>query len=91
VADAITLEKALYDGLNAAGYAESGFTQLEDLLKAIKHFATLTGADHLATIASAAMTVAQEFQVIAEDYTELFEAARAELKSHPRAPRRLMP
>ena len=77
----VTLEIALHDGLNAAAYAESGFTQLEDLLKAIRHFATLTGADYLATIAAAGMTVAQEFRIIAEDYVENFEVARAEVQS----------
>jgi hypothetical protein len=79
--ETVTLKKALHDGLNAAAYAESGFTQLENILKAIKHFATISGQDHLATIASAGMTVAQEFQIIAVEYVDLFEAARAEVQS----------
>src|SRR5471032_3405027 len=69
----VTLKKALRDGIDVSAYAEHGFTQLEDLLKAIRNFANLTGAADLATFAAAGMTVAQEYRIIADDYLDVFE------------------
>ena len=69
-------DDALREGVDSSNCSVEGFKQISEILSALAHFAHMSGAHHLETVAKTGIDVARTYLDLAECDSRRFESAR---------------